>query len=189
MTAPLDLAALRRTVHELEAHAAKAGWDQPAQVFALVDTADLLRREPQLAEVLGADGQTTITPVEQEALAPGQELEDLLAEIVWPPEVAGCAVVVERLVLPPSADSSVPEDAEAARAYAAEHPDREEVRLVVGALRGADGPGLRWSALRMRSHDADDSVLSGADLVPGLTTLLQQTLQPDQDPDRRDAHE
>ena len=38
---------------DIEGHAAAAGWDQPPRLFALVETADLLRREPQLAAELG----------------------------------------------------------------------------------------------------------------------------------------
>ncbi len=38
-------------------HAARSGWDQPAHLFALVDTAELLEREPQLAEVLGIEAE------------------------------------------------------------------------------------------------------------------------------------
>ena len=45
-------------VREVELHAAHAGWDQPAQLFALVDTAELLQREPQLAELLGVEPGT-----------------------------------------------------------------------------------------------------------------------------------
>ena len=41
--------ALLSVVTEVEAHVAEAGWDQPLQLFALVDTEELLRAEPQLA--------------------------------------------------------------------------------------------------------------------------------------------
>ena len=34
---------LRTAVLEIESHAAEAGWDQPARLFALVPTADLPR--------------------------------------------------------------------------------------------------------------------------------------------------
>ena len=45
--------ALLSVVTEVEAHVAEAGWDQPPQLFALVDTEELLRAEPQLATTLG----------------------------------------------------------------------------------------------------------------------------------------
>lgn len=37
---------LEDVVREVELHAARAGWEQPAQLFALVDTADLLAASP-----------------------------------------------------------------------------------------------------------------------------------------------
>ncbi len=165
---------LADVVGEIEIHAARAGWDQPAQLFALVETADLLEREPQLAELLGveagADGG--LTPVEQETVS--ESLEELLPTILWPPEVAGCAVVVEATSVP-SGSVDVPEDPAAAAEYAAAHPDREEARIVAGVLR----TGESWCAIRQRAHDEDDMVLLGHDLVPALLQLLYATLEPD----------
>jgi hypothetical protein len=158
---------------ELEAHASAAGWDQPEQIFALAPTADLVRREPGLAVALGLDGSDTegFTPIEQDALGADQRLEDVLAQITWPEEVAGVAVIAERLVLPPGADDAIPEEPSAAQEYAANHPDRQEVRIVAAALR----TGESACALRLKSHDADDLVLTGPDLVPGLLTQLHAT--------------
>lgn len=172
---------LAAVVREIEAHASAAGWDAPEQLFALVSTSDLVRAEPRLAEALGLDPATAdgFTPVEQESLPPGQALEDVLAGIAWPPAVAGAAAVAERLVLPPGADADVPEDPEAAREYAARHPDRQEVRMVAAVLR----TGETACAMRLRSHDADDLVLTGPDLVPQLLTLLHATLDPEDTPD------
>lgn len=165
---PLALA-----VREIEQHAARSGWDHPAQLFALVDTAELLQREPHLAEVLGveADGHG-LTPVEQETVS--ESLEELLPTILWPAEVDGCAVVVEALTVPPDS-GEVPSDPEAAAEYAAQHPDRQEARIVAGALRG----GQSFCAIRQRAHDEDDLVLVGEDLVPALLELLHATLEPD----------
>jgi hypothetical protein len=171
-----QLTALRTAVREIEGYAAEAGWDQPARLFALVPTADLLAREPGLAEALGVDSDApadALTPVEQEPLSADRPLEDVLAEIMWPAEVYGCAAVVERLVLPPSADQGVPEDPAAAQAFAEEHPDREEVRIVAAAVRG----GTTYCALRLRSRDDALDVLESPDLVPALLELLSGTLQ------------
>jgi len=166
--------ALGSVVREVEAHAARAGWDQPAQLFALVDTQDLLQREPHLADLLGVEAQgQALTPVEQETTT-SESLEELLASILWPPEVAGCAVVVEALTVPPN-DDQLPTDAEAAAEYAAAHPDRQEARIVAGALRS----GESFCAIRQRAHDEDDMVLAGPDLVPALLELLHTTLQPE----------
>jgi hypothetical protein len=166
-------AALADVVREVEAHASRSGWDQPAQLFALVETADLLEREPHLAAVLGVEAQDqALTPVEQETSS--ESLEELLASILWPPEVIGCAVVVEAMTVPPES-GDVPTDAEAAAEYAAAHPDRQEARIVAGALRS----GESFCAIRQRSHDEDDMVLAGPDLVPALLELLHTTLEPD----------
>ena len=151
MTDPKD--ALVEVVRELELHAARAGWDQPAALFALVDTADLVQREPQLADLLGVQpGEAGgLTPVEQETVS--GSLEELLPTILWPPEVEGCAVVIE----------------------ATARPDQEEARIVAGVLRSGEG----WCAIRQRAHDEDHLVLTGADLVPTLLELLHTTLEPD----------
>ena len=166
---------LQAVVRELEAHAADEGWDQPERLFALVDTADLVSREPQLADALGVVDPGDVrglTPVEQEPLPPGTSLEQVLAEIVWPAEVAGCAAIAERLVLPPGADDDLPDDPEEAQAFAANHPGREDVRIVVAALRGGDSA----CALRLRSHDDAESVVTSPELVPELLMMLHATL-------------
>jgi hypothetical protein len=176
MTQP-DLLAV---VRELEAHAADEGWDRPERLFALVDTAELLSREPQLADALGvAEGEPDgLTPVEQEPLSPGTSLEQVLAEIVWPPDVAGCAAIAERVVLPPEADEQVPEDPQEAQDFAANHPDREDVRIVAAALRG----GASACAVRLRSHDDAESVVASPDLVPELLMMLHATLDLEESP-------
>jgi hypothetical protein len=167
-------AALADAVREIEAHASRTGWDRPAQLFALVETSELLEREPHLAELLGVDASAGgLTPVEQESTS-SDRLDELLASILWPPEVTGCAVVVEALTLPPDGEA-VPTDAEAAAEYAAAHPDRQEARIVAAALRS----GETFCAIRQRAHDEDDMVLTGPDLVPMLLELLHTTLEPD----------
>jgi hypothetical protein len=159
---------------DLERHSAAAGWDQPARLFALVETADLLRREPQLAADLGlAAGEPGgLTPVDQGDLPEHASLEELLTGIVWPPEVLGTALTVERLMVPPAVEKDMPQDEDEALRWLAEHPERQEVRLVVAVLRD----GSRSSALRMRAHDDETSVLTGRDLVPGLADALADTL-------------
>ena len=168
--------ALAAAVLEIESHGAASGWDQPSRLYALVDTAALVRREPALASAMGLDdasAEGSLTPVEQEQL-PADRFEATLGSIAWGPEVAGCAAMVERLVLPPEADDALPDDAAAAATYAAEHPDRQEVRMVVGVTRA----GASYCALRLRAHDDDTSVVGGADLVPELIALLGATLEP-----------
>lgn len=168
--------ALATAVLEIETHIAAGGWDQPARLYALVPTAELVEREPALAHAMGLDEaaeEGSFTPVEQESIGPDADLERKLATISWPPGVAGCAAVVERLVLPPDAEAAVLEDPDGAAAYARQHPDRQDVRIVAGATRA----GATYCALRLRAADDDQSVLTGADLVPGLLALLRETLQ------------
>ncbi|HEX3932227.1 MAG TPA: PPA1309 family protein [Nocardioides sp.] len=163
-------AGLAGAVVELERHAAGEGWDQPARLFALVETARLAEREPQLAETLG---DAPLTSIQQEGLAPGLSLEDQLTSITWPETVHGCAALVERLVLPPEVEQQLPDDTGSAATFAAEHPGRQEVRIVAAATR----TGASYCALRLRSHDDDGSVLTGPDLVPGLLELVRATLE------------
>jgi hypothetical protein len=170
--------ALPALVREVESHVAAGGWDQPARLFALVGTAELLALEPQLAAVLGRAPQdgtdpAGLTPVEQEELPGYASLEELLAGIAWPGEVRGAALAVERVVLPPAAEADLPEDEVAALAVLREHPESRDVRLVVAVLRD----GAAACVLRARGHDADDDLVAGPDLVPGLTAALAATLQ------------
>ena len=167
--------ALAAAVLEIESHIAEAGWDQPARLYALVDTARIVAQEPTLAAQMGLDAaaeEGSFTPVEQDAL-PDQALEVTLETIVWPSEVAGCAAVVERLVLPPGVDAEIPDDPAAAEEFASNHPLRQEVRIVAGATRA----GATYCALRLRAHDDDQSVVDGTELVPGLLELLRSTLE------------
>jgi hypothetical protein len=167
--------ALAAAVVEIEDHAAASGWNGQARLFALVDTQALIAREPGLAAALGLDADDepgSLTPVEQE-LEPGQQLEQVLEQIGWPPEVTGCAAVVERLVLPPGVEGQVPEGLEEAQSFAADHPDRQEVRIVAGISRA----GSAWCTLRLREHDNTDDVIGGVDLVPALLALLGATLE------------
>ncbi len=158
-------------VAELERHAAQAGWDQPSRLYALVPTDELLAAEPGLAETL-ADRRDGLTAIEQDPLPHDRSLEDVLASAEWPAAVAGVAAVAERVVLPPGADADLPEEPAAAAAYAQNHPDRQEVRIVAAATRS----GETFCALRLRSHDEDASVVTGPDLIPGLVDLLHLTL-------------
>ncbi|MGW0559385.1 PPA1309 family protein [Streptomyces sp. NPDC003016] len=175
---PMATSPLTRAVLEIDEYTSGLGWDQPARLFALVDTAQLRAQEPGLAAQLGlADGESTatLTPVEQEEIPSGTALDEFLATIAWPDAVAGCALTVERLMLPPSAETSVPEglnEAQLAK-WVAKHPDRQEVRMTVAVLRD----GARESALRLREKDSPTEVLTGSMLVPGLAEALAATFE------------
>lgn len=166
---PLTVAAL-----DTERHVAAAGWDQNPRLFALVPTADLLAREPHLQAGLGAADLAAgaLSAVEQEDLPPTSSLESLLGRLSWPAAVAGVALAVERVVVPPEAERDLPPDPEQAVQALVEHPDRRDVRLLVAVLRD----GQACCLLRQRAHDSDDQVAMGQDLAPGLVHALRATL-------------
>ncbi|MDI3417035.1 PPA1309 family protein [Streptomyces luteolus] len=173
---PMAASPLTRAVLEIDDYVAGIGWDQPARLFALVDTAQLRSQEPGLADRLGLGDEQpagTLTPIEQEELPAGSPLDEFLGTIAWPDAVVGCALSVERLMLPPSAETAVPKglsEAELTK-WVAEHPDRQEVRMTVAVLRD----GARESALRLRAKDSPTEVRTGSDLVPGLADALSAT--------------
>lgn len=141
------------------------GWDLAPVLYALVSTADLIAQEPQLEFAL-ADRMERLTAVEQEEL-PDQPLEEFLPTIQWPAEVLGAAIALERWLVPDSVSDA--SDLAEWNAQAA----KEDVRIVVAVLRD----GSQACAMRLRQHDADDSVLVGPDLVPGLIESLAATFR------------
>ncbi|CAB4851583.1 unannotated protein [freshwater metagenome] len=166
---------LVQLIREIEQHVATAGWDQNPRFFALALTSELLALEPGLAATLGdaVHDPHSLTPIEQEPLQGDRPLDDLLATTTWPPEVVGAAIVLERLVLPPTAETDLPDDDQAGlESAAASHPERQDVRMAVVVTRD----GGRICALRLRSHDVDADVLVGEDLVPRLADALAATL-------------
>ncbi|WP_242885225.1 PPA1309 family protein [Actinomadura litoris] len=168
---------LEEVVLDLERHWAGKEWDAPPCLYALVRSTELRKAEPDLADQLGLQpGAETLAALEQPELPDQDAVEDALASIAWPEAVEGCALVIERVVLPPEAEAEIPEDEDEAAAYAASHPGREDVRMVVGVLRD----GARHAAVRLRRHEADDEVLTGPDLVPALAEALAATFDPDE---------
>ncbi|WP_425315872.1 PPA1309 family protein [Streptomyces olivoreticuli] len=174
---PMAASPLTRAVLEIDEYASTLGWDQPARLFALVDTAKLRAQEPGLASQLGLDetAQSTLTPIEQDEVPAGTALDKFLGTIAWPDAVTGCALTVERLMLPPSAEGTVPNglNEKQLAKWVAAHPDRQEVRMTVAVLRD----GARESAVRLREKDSPTEVLTGADLVPGLAEALAATFE------------
>nr|WP_184287966.1 PPA1309 family protein [Nocardiopsis algeriensis] len=158
---------------DLERHAAAQGWDRPLGLYALVPTAELLKAEPGLADLLGIGAPADpdeLTPVEQDPLPADLPLEEALGSIMWPEGVAGCALVMERLAVKGSDETLAPGEDPSVSGR-----ETEEIRMVAGVLRD----GSRHCAMRMRSHDSEDAVLNGADLIPALTSALALTLDLD----------
>ncbi|MDO5729599.1 MAG: PPA1309 family protein [Actinomycetaceae bacterium] len=171
--------ALRHTVVEIEKSAASLGWDRASTVYALVPTISLLELD-ELPDDMRShlrkqwDGTSdALTAVIQEDL-PGIDLEDTLAQLGWPDSVAGAAVCTERVMVPTDVQAAAPDDPVEAVEFFANHPERDDVRIVAGVMR----TGEIWCAVRTRSHDHDDEVAQGDSLVPGLTDALLTTFAP-----------
>jgi hypothetical protein len=157
--------ALDRVAAEIEQFVSGAGWDRPPTLFALVPTR-LLLADPAAAAVLGSSDQEAapdqLTPIAQQELPDGP-LDQALARIGWPAEVAGCALSQEIVMLPPSAEPELTDlGPDAAANWTAGHPERREARLVVVVLR--DG-----------TAESTDDLLTGTDLAPNLTGALLAT--------------
>ena len=164
--------ALVACLMEIERHVASSGWDQPARLFALVPTVELIAAEPALAAHLGPPtSPDALSSVEQEGFGAGEDPVDALALIAWPATVHGCAMALERTFLPPDAEADLTTDPQDHARIVAAHPRRMDVRVVVGASRD----GTRHGVGRLRTHP--DELLAGPDLVPGLASALARTLE------------
>lgn len=181
MPSPAQVA-LANVVHDIELGASRAGWDHAPSLYALVTTSQLLSQSDLPTDIAdqvraGWDGSAShLSAIVQEDL-PEDELEELLGHLGWPEEVAGAALSVERIIVPPEVEAQAPEDPEEALAFISEHPSRTDVRLAVGVLR----TGESWCAMRARTFDSDDQVMTGSDLVPGLVEALHASFAPDED--------
>ncbi|MGB3184784.1 MAG: PPA1309 family protein [Ornithinimicrobium sp.] len=163
--------ALRAAAIDTEQHVARAGWDQPPRLFALVRNSLLAQREPGMGEQLQDAPTNGYTAVEQEGLPQTSDMESMLARLAWPEDVAGAALAIERIVVPPEAERDLPADPDRATEVLAAHPARKDVRVLVAVNR----PGEAICLLRQRAYDTDDAVARGRDLAPGLVHALAMT--------------
>nr|WP_280230793.1 PPA1309 family protein [Nocardia cyriacigeorgica] len=182
---------LARSVREVAEFVDAEGWGRPPQMFALVPTADLVAAEPGLADQVDAGDE--LTPIAQEPFPEDVTggsiaLEEVLATTSWPPAVAGCVLVQEIVVLPPTAESTLDDaltpllaDDDAAdaagRAAAHAHPERREARLFAAALR----EGSTLCLLQVRPDDdadefADLELRTYPNLASNVVEALQHTL-------------
>lgn len=177
---PAADAALIAVLMEIERHVAANGWEQPPRLFALVNSAEfgseLGAAQPELAARLGvSDGSDpdALSAVEQDEFVAGPDLTAELAQLAWPPTVTGCALSLVRTFLPSHAEAEIPDDEDdpgAAARYVESHPDRQDIRVVVGV----DRAGHRHGVARLASQP--DELLAAEDLIPGLASLLAHTL-------------
>lgn len=165
--------ALLHALTEIEEHVRADGWDQPARLYALAPTDDLVTREPDLASKLGLSPdeahEDSLTPIEQDVSQ--RPIEELLPTIAWPESVSGCALALERIVLPPGTEAEMPDGDIDVTSWAQQHPARSDVRVVVGVLRD----GTRTSVLRVRGHEDETDLIRGAELSPELADALADT--------------
>lgn len=168
--------ALLAALVDLEHHVGTAGWDQPPRLFALVPTDAFTAAEPALATEMGlrttAQGGApeALMAVEQDEFEASGDLLGDLGQLSWPEAVFGCAVSAERTFLPAGQEGDLPEDPDAAAAYVAAHPARQDIRVVVGADRAGHVHGVA------RLVSQPDQLLGAEDLVPGLGAALAHTL-------------
>lgn len=188
-SAELSPDALGSAVREAVEYTDAGGWGQPPALFALVPTSLLRDTQPEWADSLD---ESELTVIEQEPLPVSTEsglaeLEHVLGTTAWPDAVAGCALIQEILVLPPSAESALDDalapvladkDAadEAARNAAHSHPEARRARLAIGALR--NGHTLAVMQLQPSDDEAEDDIelLQHRDLAPNLVAALAATL-------------
>lgn len=208
----MDTQRLVSALLEVEQHVHQEGWDGPPRLFALGRLGHLVQTEPELAQALGleVDAQDSddfaLIPIEQEWGSLTGPLDESLAQIMWPPQVAGAAITMERVVLPPAAEEEVAaeSDPQAQLELAMNHPERQDMRVAVAVLR--DGPHMCAVRVRGETDQAesdpaqaepesvstpspeplasaaanavgDPEVLTGPDLVPGLVDALRATFQ------------
>nr|WP_328701827.1 PPA1309 family protein [Aestuariimicrobium ganziense] len=163
--------ALVAALADIERHVSRSGWDQPARLFALVRTDELIRNEPSLAEHLSVGAPDGLSSVEQEDFHAGERLDQTLAGIAWPASVAGCAIAFEHATVPPEYEHELPQDPHEASLFVARHPHRVDIRLVAGALRDGSQYGLG------RVVSNPDDLVGGPEFVPALTKALWETLR------------
>jgi hypothetical protein len=168
--------ALVAALIELDRYVGRNGWDTPPRLFALVLSDVLAAAEPQLSAELRlhttASGAASgaLTAIEQEGFAGSGDLIGDLAQLEWPETVYGCAIAAVRMFLPADSEVELPDDPGAAAEAVASHPQRQEIRVVVGA----DRAGNRHGVARLAAQP--NELLGAPDLVPGLAAALAHTL-------------
>ena len=135
-------------------HAASPGWGQPPRLYALTKKSKLsfLPQEVLPPEVAGA-GPDSLIPIEQDPLPEGDPAR-VLTTIHWPPDVDGCVLVSELVIVPTDAPETAPREMEG--------------RLTVGVLRG----GRYACCLQLRGQD---DLLIGDDLAQDVVAALLGT--------------
>lgn len=168
---------LARTLVEIEGHVDQLGWDRPVLVFALARTLAVRDADPQVARLLPPEAlqeaqanPEALTAVLQEDLPEASTLEELLGALAWPEHVEGAAICTEYTVVPAAVEQealALADEQERAELLRT-HPERQDVRILAGALRS----GESWCVMRSRGQE---ELLQGESLVPQLVTGLHST--------------
>lgn len=166
-----DTSRLIACLMDVERHVLSTGWDQPARLFALVTTSTLLEVEPQLRGRVPETAGDALTAIEQDEFHATEDVVERLSGIFWPDTVEGCAIALERAFLPSEFEGEIPNDAAEAATFVARHPNRTDLRVIVGVLRD----GSRHGLARLKSNPED--LLGAEDLVPGLAEALLDTFR------------
>lgn len=166
-------------VIELEQLANETGWDQSPQLYALVKTREIIDKLTFLTdEEHQALTQTTLVNPEHLFSIYQDQMDnpiEKLHTVYFDEEVAGVALVMERIMIPADAETAIPEEEQARDQYLLSHHQREDIRMAVGVLRS----GETWCAIRSRSHDDDKLVAQGPTLIPEVIKALAETLKPE----------
>ena len=152
---------------EAESHVDRKGWDQPPHLYALTEKVSPSAADHELADEMRDARLAALILVEQEPLPDG-DLIEVLANIHWPEDVAGCVLVTELADLPPGSAEDAPIDPAAAGQWASTHPDARPARLVVGVRRS----GEYECGLRIKG---EDDVQVRTELANDLVTALRGT--------------
>ena len=123
-----------------------------------------------------ADG---LTPVEQEPLPPGPASSRCSPRSCGRRTSPGVPRSPSGSVLPPEADALVPDDPQEAQAFAANHPDREEVRIVAAALRGGASACCGSATVTRRRASRSSPAPTWC---PSLLMMLHATLDLEESP-------
>ncbi|WP_172623573.1 PPA1309 family protein [Cutibacterium modestum] len=167
----LENEALIACLTEIERFVTSSSRGGPPRLFALVRTVDLVKAEPALAGQLAIGSPDSLSSIEQDDFHPGDDLAQALAATTWGDAVDGSAICVERIFLPDDCADEIPDDPDKAAAYVAAHPQRQEVRVVAGALRD----GSHYGVARLVDHP--DDLIGSIDLVPALESAVLGTLR------------
>src|SRR5215831_997344 len=86
---PLEFAVL-----EAESISACGGWGQPPHLYALARKEDVVAACQELDSKIPDEPAGSLIPIEQRPL-PKDEPNEVLTNIYWPDQVAGCVLVTE----------------------------------------------------------------------------------------------